>query len=137
MNSGAGVDIESLPVIGEDATVHDTPDLVEPGIEDEPLSPLQLQVQTEDDIVGQSAAIAYETSLKQLVKYLAFPITTCTWGDAEMNVACNASPPFDCQVKKRGTAYVIEWVRRFFFFCHVKYFHNNDFLTRFAFDSYL
>ena len=109
MNSGAGVDIQSLPVIAEDATVHDTPDLVEPGVEDEPLSTL-LQVQCEDDIVGQSAAIAYETSLEQLVNHLIFPKSTCTWGDAEMNLACGASSPFNCQIKKRGTAFILEWV---------------------------
>ena len=105
------MDIDSLPVIGVEATVHDTPDLVEPDVQGEEPFPHQLQVQCEEDIVGKTAAIVFEASLEQLLKYLKFPLKKCTWGDAEAEVACPAVSPFDCQIKKRGTAYVLEWVR--------------------------
>lgn len=111
MRCGAGVDIESLPIIGSDETVHDTPDLAEPEVLDEPPSSLNLQVQSEEDIVGESAAIVYEKSLQQLTRFLQFPIDSCTWGDPELNQPCNAVPPFECKIRKRGTAYILEWVR--------------------------
>ena len=92
-----------------EATVHDAPD-PEPPLQEDPPSATNLVVQTEEDIVGESAAIIYKKSLEQLLHFMEFPIKTCSWSNSRTGENCNSAAPFDCNVKTRGTAYIAEWV---------------------------
>ena len=108
LRSGAGVNIESLPVVEMESTVHDTPNLPEPEDQEEAPSLTPLEVQCEDDIVKKSAAITFEICLEHLLNFLKLPITQCTYADPVLNQPCGAD--IDFKIKTRGTAYVIEWV---------------------------
>lgn len=98
--------IEKLPIIGIDETVHDCPD-EEPETDD---MPDRCEVLCDDDLIGHRGYIAYEDCLKSLATFMTLPVDRCLHWNAQTSKECRALPPFDIKVNRRGTAYIIEWV---------------------------
>ncbi|KAL7394915.1 hypothetical protein ABVT39_006908 [Epinephelus coioides] len=57
-----------------------------------------------DDIIGQPAYIAYQSSLKTLCSFVVLPIDKCPIKD------CVSQPPFEVNISSRGSAAIINWV---------------------------
>ena len=103
--------LDALPTVSMEDTVHDDQDNTsDPSASDMPTFPESIKVIVEDDIIGHYASIAYHESLKQLAHYLLLPINICPVKDPQTKVECRAPGPFECTVKSRGTAAVVEWV---------------------------
>ncbi|KAJ8271057.1 hypothetical protein GJAV_G00122270 [Gymnothorax javanicus] len=99
--------LDALQSISVEDTVHDAVD-AEPM--EQPPVPGTIQIQSEDDILGHPASIAYHDSLKQLAAYLLLPISLCSARDQVTSVECLAPGPFKIQTKARGTAVIIQWI---------------------------
>ncbi|XP_016521480.1 uncharacterized protein LOC103130530 [Poecilia formosa] len=102
--AGAGeqkLPLDALPAVGMEDTVHDT--LVTESAESQP-------VQSEDDITNHPAAITYHVCLMQLARYLLLPIPVCTAKDPVTLAECQATGPFQVQIKSRGTAVIMQWM---------------------------
>ncbi|XP_043978933.1 uncharacterized protein LOC122834391 isoform X3 [Gambusia affinis] len=93
--------LDALPAVGMEDTVHDA--LVTESAESQP-------AQSEDDITNHPAAITYHVCLMQLAQYLLLPIPVCTAKDPVTLVECQATGPFQVQVKSRGTAVIMQWM---------------------------
>lgn len=74
--------------------------------------PDHLKVDSEDDLVGKKACIAYLDNLKMLTSFLQFPMKACTFSDQITGVKCPGRPPFHVEMKPRGTGVVLEWVSK-------------------------
>lgn len=96
--------LDALPAVGMEDTVHDT--VVTESAESQP-------VQSEDDITNHPTAITYHVCLVQLAQYLLLPIPVCTAKDPVTLVECQATGPFQVQIKSRGTAVIMQWVCSF------------------------
>lgn len=101
--------LDALPAISVEDTVHDSSD-VGPTHTDAPEMPEALQAQSEDEVIGQPASIAYHLNLQLLAEYLLLPIPMCTAKDPVTNSVCQAPGPFRVTVKSRATAAIIERV---------------------------
>ncbi|XP_030261975.1 uncharacterized protein LOC115574526 [Sparus aurata] len=101
--------LDALPAISMEDTVHDSSD-VGPPHNDEPKIPEKFQAQSEKEVIGQPASIAYHLNLKQLAEYLVLPIPMCTAKDPVTFAECQAPGPFQVKVKSRATAAIIEWM---------------------------
>lgn len=99
---------DALPAISVEDTVHDSSD-VGPTHTDASEMPEVLQAQSEDEVIGQPASIAYHLNLQLLAEYLLLPIPMCTAKDPVTNAVCQAPGPFRVTVKSRTTAAIIEW----------------------------
>lgn len=106
-------EIHNLPVIAIDETIHDLPENVgptdEPRMDDLPLPSEPLKVLTEEDIVTSCASIAYEGSVRQLAALVHLPVKQCPY-TISTGLLCQSLPPFECTIKQRSTAFVVEWV---------------------------
>lgn len=71
------------------------------------------KVMTEEDLVGKAAHISYDENLLHLAHHLNLPITRCRHIDLLSQVACPAVPPFEVNLKPRGTGVALEWVSDF------------------------
>ncbi|KAL7380616.1 hypothetical protein ABVT39_020709, partial [Epinephelus coioides] len=76
-----------------------------------PISLSQLHVQCEDNIIGSRAAIIFEDCLRQLATFLILPMNKCE-ALQETGVACGCVPPFDINIKSKGTAMIVEWIQK-------------------------
>lgn len=103
--------IEQLPEISMNETVLD---VAVPNPTDDQMTdvPDHLNVDSEDDLVGKKACIAYLDNLKMLTSFLQFPMKACTFCDPITGVKCPGRPPFQVEMKPRGTAVVLEWVSK-------------------------
>ncbi len=72
--------------------------------------PEAIKILVEDDVVGHPASIVYHDCLRQLAEYIVLPMTKCTAKDPVTKQQCCAQPPFEVDIKSRGTAAVVEWV---------------------------
>lgn len=139
--------LDALPAISMEDTVHDSSD-VGPPHNDEPKIPEKFQAQSEKEVIGQPASIAYHLNLKQLAEYLVLPIPMCTAKDPVTFAECQAPGPFQVKVKSRATAAIIEWVGTcvsycvfimmiiYFTFCkyHIQ-FHGAEYVAHLVTDS--
>lgn len=101
--------IEELPEVGvNDTVLHIQQDEAQSPTEEMPERLETLRVLCHEDIVNQSASITYEASLRQLVNFLQLPFDRCPVSTKK--TACDARAPFEIEIKRRGTATVIEWV---------------------------
>ncbi|XP_070407427.1 uncharacterized protein [Nothobranchius furzeri] len=104
------IEMHQIPTISLEDTVHDILENQEesPHIEISAVpEPLKVEV---EDLIGHSASITYQSSLKQLVDYLILPVSHCLAKNHQTKKECMASKPFDIQINSRGEAFVIEWV---------------------------
>ena len=105
----SSIRLDALQAISMEDTVHDSSD-VGPTYNDGPEISENIQAQSENEVIGQSASIACHLNLKQLAEYLVLPIPMCTAKDPVTFAGCKAPGPFQMKVKSRATAAIIEWV---------------------------
>ncbi|CAL9683587.1 unnamed protein product [Knipowitschia caucasica] len=102
--------IDELPVATAEDIVYDgigqDPHL--PPCDDPSIPCNSIRVETPEDIVGQQAAIVYDTCLKQLVTFLQMPIRRCP--AKTLKDECGATGPFEVFLVKRGSAVLLKWV---------------------------
>ncbi len=101
--------LESLPVVNIEETVHDVANPSHDAARKEP-PPEAIKILVEDDVVGHPASIVYHDCLRQLAEYIVLPMTKCTAKDPVTKQQCCAQPPFEVDMKSRGTAALVEWV---------------------------
>ncbi|XP_077371760.1 uncharacterized protein LOC144015549 isoform X2 [Festucalex cinctus] len=106
-------DIDELPIIGIDDSVHDLSGIEEPTDVPEMLPthflPDNVKVEKGKDIVDVKAAIVYENCLRQLVDWVKLPFDNCPKG-LSMGERCESSAPFKVVITTRGTAMKVEWM---------------------------
>lgn len=112
------VTTDNLPVIGLDETVHDQPDAPDPAEEPRSL-PEQLHVHRKDDIISTRTPIIFEDCLRQLATFVILPVSKCE-ALQETSIACGCVPPFDVNIKSKGTAVIVEWVSPHIQYCSFK-----------------
>nr|XP_054598020.1 uncharacterized protein LOC107391653 isoform X3 [Nothobranchius furzeri] len=102
--------LDQIPTISLEDTVHDAYDQTEepPSVET-PSVTQSLNMDVEDDLIGQSASITYLSSLKQLVEHLLLPVSHCPAENPNTKEKCRAPKPFRIQIQAQGTASAVEW----------------------------
>uniref|UniRef100_A0A1A7X744 Si:dkeyp-30e7.2 n=1 Tax=Iconisemion striatum TaxID=60296 RepID=A0A1A7X744_9TELE len=110
-NLKANLDLDQIPTISLEDTVHDAFD----NSEESPCTEIpsvheSLKVDVEDDLIGRSASITYQNCLKQLVDYLILPVNHCPAKNPNTREECMAPKPFEIQIKSKGTASAVEWL---------------------------
>ncbi|KAL7403019.1 hypothetical protein ABVT39_023207 [Epinephelus coioides] len=98
----AQVNLDALPAVGLDDTVYGTTDDPEDAAEQVPVT--DAKEAQYDDIIGQPAYIAYQSSLKTLCSFVVLPIDKCPIKD------CVSQPPFEVNISSRSSAAIIDWV---------------------------
>ncbi|XP_067287194.1 uncharacterized protein [Pseudorasbora parva] len=101
--------IEQLQEISMDETVLDA---AVPNSTDDQMTdvPDHLKIEKEDDLVGKKACIAYLDNLKMLASFMQLPLKACTFSNKITGEKCTGRPPFQIEMKPRGTGLVLEWL---------------------------